>query len=104
MWLNRKDCRFGPNSSQELTLSGSRRIQGFPFLGMAKVRSLSLTIHRHNTHGYHQDTIVASVHTPSFEVLHSLILLSWAEYGGGRENGLNVYSAVSTTYPIGTRS
>lgn len=42
-----------------------------------------------------KDSIVAAVHTPSFETLHSLILLSWAEYGGGRENGLNIFSAVS---------
>lgn len=34
------------------------------------------------------------VYSPSVETLHSLLLLSWCEYGSGRENGLSLYSSV----------
>lgn len=58
-----------------------------------------------------KDIIVPLVYTPSVENLHSLILLSWGEYGTGRENGLNLYSAVRPsidsacdfTYLLGTQ-
>lgn len=43
-----------------------------------------------------QDLIVPAMYTPSVEVLHSLLLLAWAEYGSGRENGLHLYNSVRT--------
>ncbi len=49
---------------------------GDPFLDMAK------------------DLIVPALYTPSVEVLHSLLLLAWAEYGCGRESGLHLYNSV----------
>lgn len=58
-------------------MSTAKSHLGDPYLEMAK------------------DLIVPLVYTPSVENLHSLILLSWGEYGTGRENGLNLYSAVS---------
>ena len=41
-----------------------------------------------------KDLIVPAMYNPSVETLHSLILLAWAEYGRGRENGLRLYSTV----------
>ncbi|KAI5117230.1 hypothetical protein M0805_001588, partial [Coniferiporia weirii] len=47
-----------------------------------------------------KDLIVPLVHNPSVEVLHSLLLLSWCEYGSGREDGLNLYSALAVQMAI----
>ncbi|KAL5507485.1 hypothetical protein ACEPAH_6941 [Sanghuangporus vaninii] len=55
----------------------SRVFVGEPYLEMAK------------------DLIIPLAYTPSVENLHSLLLLSWCEYGSGRENGLNVYSSLA---------
>ncbi|EJD02726.1 uncharacterized protein FOMMEDRAFT_85020 [Fomitiporia mediterranea MF3/22] len=66
--------RFSP--SPEFP-NASRVFLGEPYLEMAK------------------DLIVPLAYTPSVENLHSLLLLSWCEYGSGRENGLNLYSSLS---------
>ncbi|KAH8119039.1 hypothetical protein DFH11DRAFT_1501870 [Phellopilus nigrolimitatus] len=61
-----------------IEIGGPSRLHlGDPYLEMAK------------------DLIVPLVYSPSVENLHSLLLLSWSEYGTGRENGLNLYSALA---------
>ncbi|KAG8969247.1 hypothetical protein FRC03_003772 [Tulasnella sp. 419] len=67
-------CRF---SDRPELLKGKRQIAGEAYADMAKL------------------LIVHMLSWPSLEVLQALILLSWAEFGGGRDSGLWMYSRMA---------
>ena len=88
-------CRFDLSTDQDSSISGNPKVLGLPFLGIAKVGKLIRCAFVPDNELLSKENIAGALYAPSIETLHSLILLSWGEYGGGRESGLNMYSSVS---------
>ncbi|KAG8928943.1 hypothetical protein FRC01_005150 [Tulasnella sp. 417] len=68
-------CRFSENP--ELLKAGKRAVAGEAFADMAKL------------------LVVHMLSWPSVEVVQTLVLLAWAEFGSGRDSGLWMYSRMA---------